>query len=244
MHHFEYRDGNLYCEEVPLETIAREVGTPFYCYSHATLNRHFHAFDTAFAAVDHLTCFSVKSCSNIAILQLFASLGAGMDIVSGGELYRALKAGVPPDKIVFSGVGKTEEEMVYGLEQSILMFNLESPQEMLALNQCAARLGRRASIAIRVNPDVDPKTHPYISTGLKENKFGIDLEVSESMYVQAKEMSNLEIVGVGCHIGSQLTEVSPFLDTLKRLKLLIQRLRQQGIQIRYLDLGGGLGITY
>jgi len=167
-----------------------------------------------------------------------------MDIVSGGELYRALKAGVPPDKIVFSGVGKTEEEMVYGLEQSILMFNLESPQEMLALNESAARLGRRAPIAIRVNPDVDPKTHPYISTGLKENKFGIDLEVSESMYVQAREMSNLEIIGVGCHIGSQLTEVSPFLDTLKRLKLLIERLRQQGIQIRYLDLGGGLGITY
>ena len=244
MHHFQYREGRLYCEEVPLETIAREVGTPFYCYSHATLNRHFHAFDTAFAGVDHLTCFSVKSCSNIAILQLFASLGAGMDIVSGGELYRALKAGVPPDKIVFSGVGKTEEEMVYGLEQSILMFNLESPQEMLALNECAARLDRRAPIAIRVNPDVDPKTHPYISTGLKENKFGIDLEVSESMYVQAREMSNLEIVGVGCHIGSQLTEVSPFLDTLKRLKLLIERLRQQGIQIRYLDLGGGLGITY
>ena len=244
MHHFQYKEGRLYCEEVPLETIAREVGTPFYCYSHATLNRHFHAFDTAFAGVDHLTCFSVKSCSNIAILQLFASLGAGMDIVSGGELYRALKAGVPPDKIVFSGVGKTEEEMIYGLEQSILMFNLESPQEMLALNECAARLGRRAPIAIRVNPDVDAKTHPYIATGLKENKFGIDLEVSESMYVQAREMSNLEIVGVGCHIGSQLTEVSPFLDTLKRLKLLIERLRQQGIQIRYLDLGGGLGITY
>ena len=244
MHHFQYRDGNLYCEEVSLETIAREIGTPFYCYSHATLSRHFHAFDTAFAEVDHLTCFSVKSCSNIAILQLFASLGAGMDIVSGGELYRALKAGVPPEKIVFSGVGKSEEEMIYGLEQSILMFNLESPQEMLALNECAARLGRRAPIAIRVNPDVDPKTHPYISTGLKENKFGIDLEVSESMYVQAKEMSNLEVVGVGCHIGSQLTEVSPFLDTLKRLKLLIDRLRQQGIEIRYLDLGGGLGITY
>lgn len=244
MHHFGYRDGNLYCEEVPLATIAGEVGTPFYCYSYATLSRHFHAFDSAFAEVDHLTCFSVKACSNIAILRLFASLGAGMDIVSGGELYRVMQAGVPPDRIVFSGVGKTEEEMVYGLEQSILMFNLESQQEMLALNECAARLGRRAPVAIRVNPDVDPRTHPYISTGLRENKFGIDLELSESMYLQAREMSNLEIVGVGCHIGSQLTEVSPFLDTLKRLKLLIERLRQQGIQIRYLDLGGGLGITY
>ncbi|MEJ2428558.1 MAG: diaminopimelate decarboxylase [Deltaproteobacteria bacterium] len=244
MHHFEYRQGKLYCEDVSIETIALEVGTPFYCYSHATLSRHFHAFDNAFSEVDHLTCFSVKSCSNIAILKLFASMGAGMDIVSGGELYRALKAGVPPEKIVFSGVGKTEEELHYGLETGILMFNLESPQEMFFLNDCAARLGRRAAIAIRVNPDVDPKTHPYISTGLRENKFGIDLDISESMYAQAREMSNLEVVGVGCYIGSQLTEVSPFLDTIKRLRLLIDRLRKQGIKIRYLDLGGGLGITY
>ncbi|MEJ2366550.1 MAG: diaminopimelate decarboxylase, partial [Deltaproteobacteria bacterium] len=193
MHHFEYRQGKLYCEDVSIETIALEVGTPFYCYSHATLSRHFHAFDNAFSEVDHLTCFSVKSCSNIAILKLFASMGAGMDIVSGGELYRALKAGVPPEKIVFSGVGKTEEELHYGLETGILMFNLESPQEMFFLNDCAARLGRRAAIAIRVNPDVDPKTHPYISTGLRENKFGIDLDISESMYAQAREMSNLEV---------------------------------------------------
>ena len=244
MHHFEYREGRLYCEQVAIETIASEVGTPFYCYSHATLSRHFRAFDSAFAEVDHLTCFSVKSCSNIAILNLFASMGAGMDIVSGGELYRALKAGVDAEKIVFSGVGKTEDELVYGLETGILMFNLESPQEMFFLNDCAARLGRRAPIAIRVNPDVDPKTHPYISTGLRENKFGIDLDISESMYAQAREMSNLQVVGVGCHIGSQLTEVSPFLDTIKRLRLLIERLRKQGINIRYLDLGGGLGITY
>ena len=244
MHHFHYQEGKLYCEEVPIETIAQESGTPFYCYSHATLRRHFHAFDSAFAHVDHLTCFSVKSCSNIAVLHLFASLGAGMDIVSGGELYRALKAGVPPEKIVFSGVGKTEEEIVYGLETGILMFNLESQQEMVALNEYAARLGRRAPMAIRVNPDVDPKTHPYISTGLRQNKFGIDLEISEAMYIQAREMSNLEIVGIGCHIGSQLTEVSPFLDTFKRLKRLIQRLQKLDIQIQYLDLGGGLGITY
>jgi diaminopimelate decarboxylase len=244
MHHFEYRQGKLYCEDVSIETIASEVGTPFYCYSHATLSRHFRAFDSAFSEVDHLTCFSVKSCSNIAILNLFASMGAGMDIVSGGELHRALKAGVPADKIVFSGVGKTEDELVYGLEAGILMFNLESPQEMFFLNDCAARLRRRAPIAIRVNPDVNPKTHPYISTGLRENKFGIDLDISESMYAQAKEMSNLEVVGVGCHIGSQLTEVSPFLDTIKRLKLLVDRLKKQSIEIRYLDLGGGLGITY
>jgi diaminopimelate decarboxylase len=244
MHHFEYRQGKLYCEDVSIETIASEVGTPFYCYSHATLSRHFRAFDSAFSEVDHLTCFSVKSCSNIAILSLFASMGAGMDIVSGGELHRALKAGVPAEKIVFSGVGKTQDELVYGLETGILMFNLESPQEMFFLNDCAARLGRRAPIAIRVNPDVDPKTHPYISTGLRENKFGIDLDISESMYAQAKEMSNLEVVGVGCHIGSQLTEVSPFLDTIKRLKLLVHRLKKQSVEIRYLDLGGGLGITY
>ena len=244
MHHFEYREGKLYCEQIAIEAIAREVGTPFYCYSHATLSRHFRAFDSAFAEVDHLTCFSVKSCSNIAILNLFASMGAGMDIVSGGELYRALKAGVPAEKIVFSGVGKTENELIYGLKVGILIFNLESPQEMYFLNDCAARLGRRAPIAIRVNPDVDPKTQPYISTGLMENKFGIDLDMSESMYAQAKEMSNLEVVGVGCHIGSQLTEVSPFLDTIKRLRLLIDRLRKQEINIRYLDLGGGLGITY
>ena len=244
MHHFHYRSGRLYCEETSIESIAREVGTPFYCYSHATLSRHFQAFDTAFADIDHLTCFSVKSCSNIAILHLFASMGAGMDIVSGGELYRALKAGVHPEKIVFSGVGKTVEELVYGLETGILMFNLESPQEMVVLNECAAYLDRQAPIAIRVNPDVDPKTHPYISTGLKENKFGIDLDISESMYAQAREMSNLEVVGVGCHIGSQLTDISPFLDTLKRMKLLIERLQKQNIRIRYLDLGGGLGITY
>ena len=167
-----------------------------------------------------------------------------MDIVSGGELYRALRAEVAPEKIVFSGVGKTEEEIVYALKTGILMFNLESQQEMLALNECAGRLGSRAPVAIRVNPDVDPKTHPYISTGLKQNKFGIDLEISEAMYALANEMSNLEIVGIGCHIGSQLTEVLPFLDTLRRVKLLIKRLQQSDIRIQYLDLGGGLGITY
>jgi diaminopimelate decarboxylase len=244
MHHFHYHEGRLYCEEVSIEDIAREVGTPFYCYSHATLSRHFHAFDDAFTDVDHLTCFSLKSCSNIAILSLFASLGAGMDIVSGGELYRAIKAGVPPDRIVFSGVGKTAEEIEYALETGILLFNLESPQEMQAVNTCAGRLGRQASIGIRVNPDVDPKTHPYISTGLRENKFGVDLDTAEALYAQATDLPHLDIVAVGCHIGSQLTEVSPFVDTLKRLKLLIGRLRKRGIEVRFLDLGGGLGITY
>lgn len=244
MHHFHYRQGKLYCEQVSLETIAREVGTPFYCYSHATLTHHFHTFDTAFSRVDHLTCFSVKSCSNIGILRLFASLGAGMDIVSGGELYRALKAGVSPEKIVFSGVGKTEAEIVYALETGILMFNLESPQEMLAVNECAGRLGVRAPIAIRVNPDVDAGTHPYISTGLRENKFGIDMAAAEQGYVQAGALPHVEVVGLDCHIGSQLTEVAPFVDALQRLQLLLDKLQGHGIRIRYLDLGGGLGITY
>jgi diaminopimelate decarboxylase len=244
MHHFLYRDGRLFCEDVSIETIAQEVGTPFYCYSHATLERHFQVFDTAFAGVDHLTCFSVKACSNVAILRLFANLGAGMDIVSGGELHRALKAGVPPSKIVFSGVGKTAEEIAYGLETGILMFNLESAQELLAVNECAGRLGGRAPVALRVNPDVDARTHPYISTGLKQNKFGIDVEAAVAGYVRARGLPHLEVVGLGCHIGSQLTEVSPFVEALKRLKVLISRLRNHGVGIRYLDLGGGLGITY
>jgi diaminopimelate decarboxylase len=244
MHHFLYRDRMLFCEDVPIEAIAREVGTPFYCYSHATLTRHFLAFDSAFDAVDHLTCFSVKSCSNVAILRVLAKLGAGVDIVSGGELYRALKAGVPPERIVFSGVGKTVEEIAHALDTGILMFNLESPQELLAVNECAARLGRRAPVAMRVNPDVDARTHPYISTGLKQNKFGIDVEAAVAEYIRARDLPHLEVVGVDCHIGSQLTEVSPFVDALRRLKLLIERLRGEGIEIRYLDLGGGLGITY
>jgi len=244
MHHFLYRDGRLCCEDVPIETIAQQVGTPFYCYSHATLNRHFQAFDTAFAGVDHLTCFAVKACSNVAILRLLAELGAGMDIVSGGELHRTLKAGVPPSKIVFSGVGKTAEEIAYALETEILMFNLESAQELLAVNECAGRLGRRAPVAIRVNPDVDARTHPYIATGLKQNKFGIDIEAAVAEYVRARDLPYLDVVGVGCHIGSQLTEVSPFVDALNRLKVLIARLRRDGVGIRYLDLGGGLGITY
>jgi diaminopimelate decarboxylase len=244
MHNFLYRDGRLFCEAVPIEAIAQEVGTPFYCYSHATITRHFRVFDTAFDRVDHLTCFSVKSCSNVAILRVLARLGAGMDIVSGGELYRAIKAGVPPKRIVFSGVGKTAEEIAYALDTEILMFNLESAQELLAVNECAGRLGRRAPVAIRVNPDVDARTHPYISTGLKQNKFGIDVEAAVAEYIRARDLSHLEVVGVGCHIGSQLTEVSPFVDALRRLKLLIERLRGNGIEIRHLDLGGGLGITY
>jgi diaminopimelate decarboxylase len=244
MHHFQYRDGEFCCEEVPVSRLAAEVGTPTYIYSHATLSRHFKAFDSAFKDVPHLTCFSMKSNSNLAILRIFAREGGGVDIVSGGELYRALKAGVDPEKIVYSGVGKTVEEIEYGLRSGILLFNAESPQEVLRINEAAGRLNRRAGVAVRVNPDIDPKTHPYISTGLKENKFGIDIGKALEQYRMAASLSNLDVCGVSCHIGSQLTTVSPFVDALRKLKQLIVSLKQASIPIRYLDLGGGLGITY
>jgi diaminopimelate decarboxylase len=194
--------------------------------------------------VPHLTCFAAKANSNIAILKLFGSLGGGVDIVSGGELYRARKAGISPARIVYSGVGKSVREIDYALKEDILLFNIESPQELEAINERAARIGRRARIALRVNPDVDPKTHPYISTGLKKTKFGIDIEGALQQYQRAQDMQHLEVVGVDCHVGSQLTEISPFVDTLKRLRILIGRLRDLGIEIQYLDIGGGLGITY
>jgi diaminopimelate decarboxylase len=244
MHHFHYIENQLYCEEVPVSRVAAEVGTPFYLYSSATLRRHFRAFDRAFEGTDHLTCFSMKSNSNLAILRLFALEGGGVDIVSGGELYRALKAGIAPEKIVYSGVGKPAEDLEYAVRSDILMFNVESAQEILKLNDVAGAVGIRPRIAIRVNPDVDPKTHPYISTGLKENKFGIDIEEAPEQYALAAGLDNLEVAGVSCHIGSQLTRVSPFVDALGKLKGMISNLEKEGIRIRYLDLGGGLGITY
>ena len=244
MHHFHYIEKELYCEEVPVSDVALEVGTPFYLYSHATLRQHFRAVDHAFDGLKHLTCFSVKANSNIAILRLFALEGGGMDIVSGGELYRSLRAGVAPNKIVYSGVGKQTEDLEYALRSDILMFNVESPLEILKLNEISGRLSRKARIAIRVNPDVDPKTHPYISTGLRENKFGIDINDALEQYALAASLENLEISGVSCHIGSQLTHVSPFVDALGKLYGLIGDLERSGIKISYLDLGGGLGITY
>lgn len=244
MHHFQYTDNRLHCEKVPVSEIAREVGTPFYLYSHATLCRHYRAFDSSFNEIKHITCFSVKSNSNLAILRLFARQGSGADIVSGGELYRALKAGMEPEKIVYSGVGKKAEDLEYALNSDILMFNVESTQEILRLNELAGRLGKKARIAIRVNPDVDPKTHPYISTGLKENKFGIDMAEAPGQYAMAANLENIRVYGLSCHIGSQLTEVRPFVDALRKLKDLIRRLEESGIQIDYLDVGGGLGITY
>ncbi len=244
MHHFQYLEDELLCEGVRVADIAREVGTPFYLYSHATLRQHFRAFDSAFAEVPHITCFAMKSNSNLAILRLFAREGGGVDIVSGGELYRALKAGVPADRVVYSGVGKREEDLAYALRSDILMFNVESSQEIDRLADVAAGMGRRARIALRVNPDVDAKTHPYISTGLKENKFGIDIRQALEQYRRAAAMKSLEVAGVSCHIGSQLTQVGPFVDTLKRLTGLVRELSAGGIRVKYLDLGGGLGITY
>ncbi|MEJ2589103.1 MAG: diaminopimelate decarboxylase [Deltaproteobacteria bacterium] len=244
MHHFHYVNNALYCEDVPVSDIAREVGTPFYLYSHATLRQHFHAFDGAFSNLRHLTCFSMKSNSNGAILALFKALGGGVDIVSGGELYRALKAGVEPRKIVYSGVGKRAEDLEYALTSGILMFNVESSQELTALNRVAETCGKRAKVSIRVNPDVDPKTHPYISTGLKKNKFGIDIEAALSEYATAAKLDGLEVIGISCHIGSQLTQVNPFVEALRKLKRFMDRLEDIGIRIQYLDLGGGLGITY
>src|SRR5574341_1329273 len=244
MHHFQYRGDKLTCEEVPIERIAQEVGTPFYLYSHATLTHHFRVFDQAFADIPHLVCFAMKANSNLALLKLFGDLGGGADVVSGGELYRALKAGIPPRRIVFAGVGKTREEMDYALKSDILMFNVESSQEIQLLNEVAGAMGATARVAIRINPDVDPKTHPYISTGLKKSKFGIDISVALEEYRVAEELPHIQVVGVHQHIGSQITEVTPFVDGLVKLTELIVKLRQRGFTIDYLDVGGGLGITY
>jgi diaminopimelate decarboxylase len=213
-------------------------------YSYSTLHHHFSVFDQSFAGIPHLTCYSVKANSNLALLKLFASLGGGVDIVSGGELFRARKAGIPPERIVYSGVGKTVDEIDFALKEGILMFNIESTEELKAINSRAGVLGCRARIALRVNPDVDPKTHPYISTGMKKSKFGIAADSALHAYEEARSLDHIEILGVDCHIGSQLTEISPFVDALKRLRALIDQLNAMGISIRYLDLGGGLGIPY
>jgi len=244
MHHFHYRDNELYCEEVPIQKIAAEVGTPFYLYSHATLKRHFIIFNEAFEGIDRLVCYSAKANTNLALLKLFANLGGGLDIVSGGELYRGLKAGFPPDKIVYSGVGKRVDEIDYALNTDIMMFNVESLEELAVINQRAGLLAKQAPVAIRVNPDVDPGTHPYISTGLEKNKFGIDTKTAIEGYKAAGRLANIAVVGIDCHIGSQITEAKPFEDALKSLERLITELKSLGIKIKYLDMGGGLGITY
>jgi diaminopimelate decarboxylase len=244
MHHFQYKNDELYCESVRVAEIAGKVGTPFYLYSRATLKRHFEAFDGAFDGMDRLVCFSAKANTNLALLSLFAKMGGGLDIVSGGELYRGLKAGFAPERIVYSGVGKKIDEIDYAIDSGILMFNVESLEELETIDTRARELNRKAPVALRVNPDVDPKTHPYISTGLKKNKFGIERENALEAYKAARKMANVEIVGIDCHIGSQITQTSPFEDALSRLKVLADDLKALGMEIEYLDMGGGLGITY
>ncbi|MFA9419172.1 MAG: diaminopimelate decarboxylase [Gammaproteobacteria bacterium] len=244
MDHFNYKDNALYCEDVAISSLAETYGTPLYVYSRATLERHWHAFDQALAGRDHLVCYAVKANSNLAVLNVLARLGSGFDIVSGGELQRVLAAGGEPDKIVFSGVGKLPQEIEMALDCGIHCFNVESEQELVLLNQIAEHKKQVARVSFRVNPDVDAKTHPYISTGLKENKFGINFNDAERVYQRASEMAHLDVIGIDCHIGSQLTELSPYIDALERLLYLIQQLQVKGIHIQHLDLGGGLGIRY
>ena len=244
MDHFDYREGELYAEDVPLREIARRYGTPCYVYSRATLERHWRAFDNAFSGHRHLVCFAVKANSNLAVLNVLARLGSGFDIVSGGELERVMAAGGDPAKVLFSGVGKSESEMRRALELQIRCFNVESAAELERLNRVAGEIGRTAPIALRVNPDVDPKTHPYISTGLKENKFGIGIGEALRIYRRARELPHIRVSGIDCHIGSQLTELAPFLDALDRVLRLVGQLENEGITIDHIDLGGGLGVRY
>jgi diaminopimelate decarboxylase len=244
MHHFVERDGEMYCEDVPVRRVAERVGTPFYLYSHATLTRHYLVFDEAFDGIDHLVCYSVKANANLALLRLFANLGSGFDIVSGGELFRVIRAGGDPSRVVFSGVGKSPEEIDAALDAGILCFNVESTEELHAIDDRAGRRGMRAPIALRVNPDVDPKTHPYIATGLKKSKFGIPVAQAIRDYETAKSLRNVDVVGLDCHIGSQIIETGPFSDALKRLRDFVYHLRDLGVHLRLLDIGGGLGIPY
>ena len=241
---FNYRDGELFAEGVALSAIAERFGTPTYVYSRAHIEAQYLAYAEALAGVPHLVCFAVKANSNLGVLNVLARLGAGFDIVSRGELERVLAAGGQADKIVFSGVGKTRDDMRRALEVGVHCFNVESAEELERLQLVAAELGVRAPISLRVNPDVDAGTHPYISTGLKENKFGIDIATAEDVYIRAAQLPNLEIVGVDCHIGSQLTTQEPFIDALDRLLELVDRLGECGIYLRHIDLGGGLGVRY
>jgi len=244
MNHFEFKHNQLFAEQVNLTELAREHGTPAYVYSRATFERHWRAFDNAFGEHPHLVCYAVKANSNLAILNVLARLGSGFDIVSIGELERVLTAGGEASKIVFSGVGKKPDEIRRALDVGIRCFNVESEAELQVINALAAEAGKIAPISIRVNPNVDAKTHPYISTGLKENKFGIAHESALGVYQQAQAMANIAVHGIDCHIGSQLTEIAPFVDALKRVLDLVDQLQQNGIELKHLDLGGGLGIRY
>ena len=244
MDFFQYKNNQLMAENLPVKQLAEQFGTPLYVYSRATLERHWHAFNNAFGEHPHLVCFAVKSNPNIAILNIMAKLGSGFDIVSQGELERVLAAGGDAGKVVFSGVAKSRQEIARALEVNIRCFNVESEAELLRINQIAGEMGKIAPISLRVNPDVDAHTHPYISTGLKENKFGVSVEQAREVYKLAATLSNIKIVGMDCHIGSQLTELQPFLDAVDRLIVLMEQLNQDGIHLKHLDLGGGLGVTY
>lgn len=244
MHHFDYKNGEMYCEERSLRSIADMVGTPSYVYSRATFVRHFDHLDKALGCIDHVICFAVKANSNLSVLSILGDMGSGADVVSGGELCRAMEAGMPADKIVFAGNGKTETELELAVERGIMMVNVDSKGELCLLERVAKRVGKVAPVALRVNPNVDPKTHPYISTGLKKNKFGVAIDRAVECYRHAAASPHLEIVGMHSHIGSQITEVGPFVDSVSKLADLAVQLRDEGINLQYIDLGGGIGITY
>ena len=244
MDHFNYRNGQLYAEDVSVGEIAASVGTPFYVYSTATLERHFKLFDDALDGMDHCICYAMKAASNQAILKTLGNLGAGMDVVSGGEYRRAIAAGIPPEKVVFSGVGKTLEEITLALQKGIRQFNVESDSELAQISEIASSMGKIAPIAIRINPDVDAQTHEKIATGKAENKFGIPLSRAREVYSKASKMPGISVVGIDLHIGSQLTDLKPFEEAYQKLADLTQILRQDGHKIKRLDLGGGLGIPY
>ncbi len=244
MNYFQYRGDELYAEDVRLTDLAARVGTPFYVYSARTLRRHYRVFDEAFAGSDHLICFGMKALSNLSILKLFASMGSGFDIVSGGELMRCLRIGADPKKIVFSGVGKTDEEIAAALDSGILMLNVESRPELHRVDEVAARMKRKAPVSLRVNPDLDPGTHPHISTGHRDSKFGVPLVQIHEYYAEAHALRNLDVVGLSTHIGSQITEVSPFIEAGEKAAAIVKQLRADGTALKYLDLGGGLGIPY
>ncbi len=244
MHDFKYKQSELYAENVSVRKIAEKAGTPLYIYSHRTLLRHVHAYQDAFNGYPHIVCFALKANSNPAIIRLLAKNGCGADVVSGGELYTALKAGIPAKKIVYAGVGKTVDEIAFALKSRILMFNVESSDELTAINGVAGQLRVKAPVALRVNPDIDPKTHPYISTGLQESKFGIPIKSALEHYQTAQGLRNVNILGIHKHIGSQITQVAPFVDALKRILGLAEVLRTSGMNIQHLDIGGGLGIPY
>ena len=244
MKNFDYRNNEFYCEDIKIEDVAKRVGTPFYLYSQKSIIDNYRAFDEAFKEIDHLICYSCKANSNLSICRLLKEQGAGADVVSGGELYRALKIGVEPKRIVFSGVGKTREEIEYALKNNILMLNVESIPELELTDEIAGRLKKKAPIALRINPDIDPNTHPHISTGLAKSKFGIEISRAKEVYKKAKELENIEVLGIHMHIGSQITELEPFVDSLGKIVELIKELEKEGIELRYLDIGGGLGISY